>query len=59
MDEALSQADDHNYAVAKRTMGEIFYLQGAYDNAISYLTDALKVFKSSTLPMKRLKLFWL
>ncbi|MBO6497294.1 MAG: tetratricopeptide repeat protein [Roseivirga sp.] len=45
MDEALSQADDHNYAVAKRTMGEIFYLQGAYDNAISYLTDALKVFQ--------------
>lgn len=45
MDEALEQDDQQNYAIAKRTIGEIFYLQGAYDNAISYLTDALQTFE--------------
>lgn len=44
MDRALEQGDQLNYAIARRTIGEIFYLQGAYDNAISYLTDALQVF---------------
>lgn len=44
MDHALENGDELNYAIARRTIGEIFYLQGAYDNAISYLTDALKVF---------------
>ncbi|WP_420387088.1 tetratricopeptide repeat protein [Roseivirga sp.] len=44
MDRALENGDELNYAIARRTIGEIFYLQGAYDNAISYLTDALKIF---------------
>lgn len=45
LDEAADQNDDYNYALAEKTMGEVFYLQGAYDNAISFLTDALRKFE--------------
>ncbi|GEM_PF-2312106 len=46
LDKASDMGDESNYALAKKTMGEIFYLQGAYDNAISHLTDALHIFQS-------------
>ncbi len=50
LDEALESGNLHQQAQAQRTIGQVFYLQGAYDNAIAYLTDALAKF--SQLEMK-------
>ncbi|MCO6360335.1 tetratricopeptide repeat protein [Roseivirga pacifica] len=43
--EAEESGNQYDYAVAKRTIGQVFYLQGAYDNAIDYLSESLAVFR--------------
>lgn len=46
LEEAQGTGNQYDYAKAKRTMGQVFYLQGAYDNAIAYLSEALNVFEA-------------
>lgn len=45
IDDAVKDEDSFKIALAKRTMGEVFYLQGVYDYSTAYLSEALIAFR--------------
>lgn len=45
IDQAKAEKDPLATALAKRRMGEVFYLQGVYDYSMAYLSEALEELK--------------
>ncbi len=45
VDRAVATGDPMQVGLAKRRMGELFYLQGVYDYSMAYLSEALEEFR--------------
>lgn len=46
VDRAVATGDRMEVGLAKRRMGELFYLQGVYDYSMAYLSEALEEFRA-------------
>lgn len=51
-DAAERVEDAYNMTLAQRTIGRVFYEQGAYDHAVDYLTRSLDAFTALQMPVE-------